>query len=370
MKPETWSFMKNSSPFRLVIAIAILTAATCGTRAEVMVGDKAPKLQTGKWVQGEPVRVFDGNHVYIVEFWATWCGPCVQSIPHLNALWQKFKNKGVIVIGQDVWDSDNAVAPFVKKMGTNMTYRVALDDKSWYNHEGFMAEHWWKRGTNYHGIPTAFIVNQQGRIAWIGHPMTLKEQVLEDIVSGHYDLAKATVEYRKDREADQQFQALQKKLASALDQKKWDDAETALDSIQSAFPHFKNSFIGPRLKILLGRKQFAEAFQFADEFSKSHSTNDIWQNELAWTIATSESPDQHCLELAETMAERGVQLTDAKNTALLDTLARVQFRLGKKEEAMATEGKAVNLESNPKEKVSLEKTLASYQEGKLPQLEE
>jgi thiol-disulfide isomerase/thioredoxin len=72
-----------------------------------MVGDKAPALQTGKWIQGEPVTAFNRNHVYVLEFWATWCGPCVQSIPHLNQMWQKYKDKGVVFIGQDVWDGDD-----------------------------------------------------------------------------------------------------------------------------------------------------------------------------------------------------------------------------------------------------------------------
>ena len=203
-----------------------------------MVGDKAPNLQTGKWVQGEPVQSFDTNHVYIVEFWATWCGPCIQSIPHLNQMWQKFKSKGVIVIGQNVWDSDEAVAPFVKKMGADMTYRVALDDKS-QDADGWMAEHWWPRKVNNHGIPTAFIINKDGVIAWIGHPMGLKEQVVSNIVSGQFDPARATAEYRSDWQIDQRFQELQQQLDSAIDEKKWDDAQSAMDQIDNLLPRFK-----------------------------------------------------------------------------------------------------------------------------------
>ena len=146
------SFLKCS-----ILVVAALIAVTVSARAELMVGDKAARLQTGKWIQGEPVTGFDSNHVYIVEFWATWCGPCVQTIPHLNQLWQAFKDRGVIVIGVDIWDSDEAVAPFVKKMGTNMTYRVALDDKR-QDPEGFMGTTWWKRKTNNHGIPAAFMM--------------------------------------------------------------------------------------------------------------------------------------------------------------------------------------------------------------------
>jgi thiol-disulfide isomerase/thioredoxin len=359
--------MKNL--LKIFIVATILIFASSAAKAELMVGDKAPKLQVGKWVQGGPVQVFDTNHIYIVEFWATWCGPCIQSIPHLNQLWQKFKDKGVIVIGQDIWDSDDAVAPFVKKMGTNMTYRVALDDKS-KDSDGFMSSHWWPRKINHHGIPTAFIINKDGIIAWIGHPMGLNEQILDDIVSGHYDVAKAAVDYKKNLQIDDQFQDLQGKLFSAIRQKKWNDAQAAIDDIEKLLPKFQNGFTDSRLQILLGEKKFDEAYQFADKFSNSHATNDFWQNELAWTICTSDNPNEHCLQLAQEMAERAVQLTSETNSGSLDTLARVQFMLGKKDEAVATEGKAVKVDPDAREKSDFEKTLTSYREGKLPDIKE
>jgi thiol-disulfide isomerase/thioredoxin len=359
--------MKISSPLGTIAITFGLMLATLAAKAELMVGDTAPKLQAGSWIQGEPVHGFDTNHIYIVEFWATWCGPCVGSIPHLNELREKFKDKGVIVIGMDVWDSDEAVAPFVKKMGDKMTYRVALDDKS-HDPDGFMSSNWWKRGVNHHGIPTAFIIGQDGRIAWIGHPLSLNEQILNDIVSGKYDLAKAAVEYKKELEENDRFQALQEELFSAVKQKQWDAAESALKRISEMYPK-SQGFTSTRLKVLLGQKKLDEAFQFAESFSNAHSTNDVWQNELAWTIATSDNADQRCLDLAKKMAEHAVQLTEGKNAGTLDTLARVQFRLGSKTEAIATEEKAFGVETNQSEKDDLEKTLASYREGKLPDKE-
>jgi len=361
--------MKNTFPIRTFIVVASLIVAASMARAELMVGNKAPGLQTGKWIQGEPVPAFDSNHVYIVEFWATWCGPCVQSIPHLNQLWQKFKDRGVIVIGVDVWDSDDAVAPFVKKKGSNMTYRVALDDKS-RDPEGFMSANWWPRKVNHHGIPTAFIINRDGNIAWIGHPMSLQETVLEDIVSGHYDLARAATDYQKDFQLNQQFQDLQGKLFSAIKQKKWDEAQVALNNIDTLIPHMTNGFTSSRLNVLLGQKKFDEAYQFADVASKRHATDDYWQNELAWTIAISDGSEARLLGLAQTMAESAARLTQGTNSAALDTLARIQFMLGKKAEAIATEDKAVSVENQAKAKSDLEKSLASYRDGKLPEVKE
>jgi len=128
------------------------------------------------------VTAFAQDKVYIVEFWATWCGPCVSSIPHLNELHQHLKDKGLVVVGQNVWEREQEkVEPFVKMMGDKMTYRVAMDQLG----EGEAAEgvmaRTWMRAAGQNGIPTAFIVEKEGRIAWIGHPLSLKESLLEEI---------------------------------------------------------------------------------------------------------------------------------------------------------------------------------------------
>jgi hypothetical protein len=219
------------------------------------------------------------------------------------------------------------------------------------------------------GIPTAFIINRDGVIAWIGHPMGLEDAVLDEIVSGQQDLAKAKADYQKNLTTDAQFQELQGTLNSSIKQKKWNDAQAALDKIQVLIPRMTNGFSVQRLKILLGRKNIDEAIQFADSLGNAHPADDWWQNELAWTIATSEPPDQRCLTLAETLAQRAVDLTQGTNSAPLDTLARVQFMLSENAEAIATEEKARSVEQNPGEKGALEKTLASYRDGKLPNAE-
>jgi thiol-disulfide isomerase/thioredoxin len=168
-------------------------AAVAGPSLKV--GDPAPKLATGKWVQGEPVKDFQKGKAYIVEFWATWCPPCRASIPHLNETYNKFKDKGLIVIGQDCSEQNDAlVAPFVKNMGDKMTYRVALDDKAT-NNQGQMSKTWMEAAGR-DGIPSAFLVDTKGVIAWIGHPMELKEQVIEEVLAGTFDVRKAAAAYK------------------------------------------------------------------------------------------------------------------------------------------------------------------------------
>jgi thiol-disulfide isomerase/thioredoxin len=146
-------------------------------------GDPAPKMQVGKWVQGEPVKEFQKGRAYLVEFWATWCGPCLISIPHLNDLHAKFKDKGLVVIGQNAEGPDDSkVAEFVKKMGNKMTYRVALDDKRG-SESGRMVETWMiAAGQEF--IPTAFLVDTKGSLVWIGSPLALDDRMIENVLAG------------------------------------------------------------------------------------------------------------------------------------------------------------------------------------------
>src|SRR5436305_10656081 len=92
------------------------------------VGDPAPKLQVDKWLKGDPIKSLEKGKIYVIECWATWCGPCIASMPHVTKMQAKYKDKGVVVIGVNVWERDLAAPePFVKKMGDKMGYAVATD---------------------------------------------------------------------------------------------------------------------------------------------------------------------------------------------------------------------------------------------------
>lgn len=69
------------------------------------------------WLQGTPVKEWEKDKVYIFEFWATWCGPCLAAMPHMEQLHQAFKdNPGMQIIGVNVMDrkSPEALKEFLK----------------------------------------------------------------------------------------------------------------------------------------------------------------------------------------------------------------------------------------------------------------
>jgi thiol-disulfide isomerase/thioredoxin len=371
-------YMKTTQKKWTVLLMALTAVAAPALAAEptLKVGDPAPKLQNGKWVQGDPVKEFQPGKACIVEFWATWCGPCRASIPHLNEIYTKFKDKGLVVIGQDCWERDDTlVEPFVKKMGDNMTYRVALDDKT-DSKRGTMAETW-MAAAGRNGIPSAFLIDTKGVVAWIGHPMGLKEEIIEQVLAGKYDVQKAAADYAKDlkEQADMEkemapMRAKMTAMSGAMREKKWDEALDDLAAAEKVAPDNRRSglaitFDMNRFRILLGKKDYPAAYKLAAKISEAHKDNSLLQNDLAWQMISNKTIEKPDLALAETIANRANEAAKGKDPNILDTQARVWFVKGQKEEAIQAQSKAVAL-AEPDQKQSFQSRLDSYKRGELP----
>jgi thiol-disulfide isomerase/thioredoxin len=196
----------------LLPLLALSSIATAQADPQPLLpGDKAPTLKVAKYYQGTEIKAFETGKVYVVEFWATWCGPCIDVIPHLNDLSKKLKGKAEFV-GVNIWDDeagqDKRIQDFLKKMGDKMTYRVAVDGK-----EMHMTSKWMEASIS-QGIPTAFIVDQAGKIAWIGHPGGIDEP-LNQVIAKKFDVAKARQERQKEVAEALEMQRLYEKITAA-----------------------------------------------------------------------------------------------------------------------------------------------------------
>eukprot|EP01108_Squamamoeba_japonica_P007857 TRINITY_DN6813_c0_g1_i1.p1 TRINITY_DN6813_c0_g1~~TRINITY_DN6813_c0_g1_i1.p1 ORF type:complete len:191 (+),score=29.63 TRINITY_DN6813_c0_g1_i1:210-782(+) len=96
----------------------------------------------------------------VLEFWATWCPPCRQTIPHLTQLQKKYPDIPFIGVTNE---SKSVAAPFVSQQGAQMDYRVAADVNNSANIALMQ-----KFGAK--GIPTAFVIDRNGKVSWNGHP--------------------------------------------------------------------------------------------------------------------------------------------------------------------------------------------------------
>src|SRR5262245_29820133 len=97
-----------------VLIFLLSTSRLPADEAKILnIGDAAPALTVSSWVKGDKVEKFEPRKTYVVEFWATWCGPCKRNIPHLTELMHQYKDQGVQIIGVDIWEHDLAlVKPF------------------------------------------------------------------------------------------------------------------------------------------------------------------------------------------------------------------------------------------------------------------
>lgn len=122
-------------------------------------GKKAPEFVVEEVLTEKPDR--EGK-VILVDFWATWCGPCRKLIPELNDLQKEFRNDLVVIGISD--EPAEKVREFMKK--TEMKYAQAVDT------QGRM-----KKEIKVRGIPHVLIISTDGVVRWQGYPLSADERL-------------------------------------------------------------------------------------------------------------------------------------------------------------------------------------------------
>lgn len=320
------------------------------------IGSVAPALDIEHWVQDgkgkyKPVSKFEAGKVYVVEFWATWCGPCIASMPHIAQLQNKYADQGVQVVSI----SDEELQTVQKFLERKIPASAKSDSETYDEltsqyclttdpdrsvHISYM------QAAGRNGIPCAFIVGKDGVIEWIGHPMNI-DKVIESVLANSWDRQAFLLEYQESEEFSQKTRAvvafLNKNrfgpaLELAIELEKGFESPKYKQSLKSLVSYVRASELN--YKVL---KKDPKAEQILREIGKVEVPNGInqvlWDSIVVPTLGGRRLNDQLvnvALELAEQNAK-----TEPENGYILDTLAHLQEMNGNIDAAIETQTKAV-----------------------------
>ncbi|MBL0921102.1 MAG: redoxin domain-containing protein [Phycisphaerales bacterium] len=358
-------------------SVSLALVCPAALAADLVVGDSAPRLEHVNWLQGEPVKEWTPGQIYVLDFWATWCGPCIATIPHMNEMHNALKDKGVHVIGVAVWtDPDSEpTADFVREQGEDMAYPIA-EDVGEQTALNFM------EASGQDGIPTVMVINGEGKLAWIGHPLDGLDDVVEKVRAGEWDLEAAAAKHRAEMEekarereamaaAREKLMPIMERLQGAGMAGDWDGFVVAIDEVLGMEPELLEAAGLPRTQMMFARGRVmiepdkmndpAKGYAYLASVVDGAAKDDGYAlNEIAWWIVDDEALEKRDLDLALRAAERANELGMGKIPPVLDTLARVHFLRGDLEKAIDVQTQAVEITDEPEFKAMLQETLEEY----------
>ena len=311
--------MKLLLPLWCLLLLSLWSAGSVSAIGNI--GDDAPALDIEHWVKGSPIALKDGKgtNVYVVEFWATWCPPCRVSIPLLTELQKKYRDQNLVLIGISN-ESEAEVRPFVGRMAETMDYPVATDKQ-----DSTTTKYMVAYGMT--GIPTAFVVNREGKIAWVGSPLRGLSNAVAQILSGKFDLADSKL----------QFDRMKKE-----------------NSFQSDFQKYM-------LICSQGTREVAE--EFGSRLLESVKEVPMLTTSMAITILTDGRLRFRDIKLAKRAAEAAIRATDRKEVAGLQALAMAMFELGEKDQSLEVLKEAIGKASDPREREILKQNLIYFEKS-------
>jgi thiol-disulfide isomerase/thioredoxin len=340
--------------------LVFLALAGCSSAQEpdkkgpqLSIGDPAPAIRANAWLNGPEHKGFEKGKVYVLDYWAIWCGPCIDMMPHLAELQAEYKEQGLVVLPITTIDGRNprkAVEMFVKDQGSKWPFSFAVctteeTDKAY------------REATETISFPASFVVDKQGKLAYFGHPMDL-EEVIPKVLAGTWRGKEDAASVLAGREAMLNFlnKAGEKPLEAMKD----------LATFEAKYPGWANRpmFVGRKVLLLVQNRKYDEAKKLSEEFMKQlvakKNIDELQSLRATWTDIQANT-DKKYPELAISIAEAVLKLTGQDDPLGLIGLAEAYHLAGNKAKAIEYGEKSVKAASDPELKKALADRAKIYQ---------
>lgn len=297
---------------RLILTVAVSALIAAPLLADDL-GAPATELQIAEWFLGDPVTLADGKGktIFVIEFWSTTSQPCLDRVPALNVLQEKYKDQGVVLLALTL-EKAPQVKAFVEKHRSKILYRVAADkDRATVTaYAGAFA---------FGRVPWMLVIDKEGRVVWSGAELGRAQTALDELLAGTYDLETARKEENARRALVLYFRAVK-----------------SISKAETARP-------------------------LGDTVLENGRSNMNMMNDFAWRIVAEPGLFKRDYELATRAAQIAYEACKGEHPGVLDTYARVLWETGKKAEAIEHQKKAVELAEGKDMQAELRTTLERYQ---------
>lgn len=354
---KVFGFMRATIVAAVLGGLVSLSPASARADDLLTIGSDAPALDVEHWVQnGEgkfgKVTKFEKDKVYVVEFWATWCGPCVASMPHIVETQKKYAEKGVQIVSISN-EPKETVEEFldrkVPRSEKEMTFRDLTKSYCLTTDPDGSVNESYMEAAGQNGIPCAFIVGKDGKIEWIGHPMQMDEP-LKSVVEGKWDRKAFADEFKEQQEMQALQMKVQQQVGLLLRDKKFKEALEKFDELTAPIksPEMKLQFAMMKLRLhqIASSEQSEVAKTLKDTLAMA-SKDPMMSNQVAWTVweMTEQGQlkkDKELLGEALKVAQAAADKLEGEPKAMtLDTVAHLNFGLGNIADAIKAQKAAI-----------------------------
>jgi thiol-disulfide isomerase/thioredoxin len=325
--------MKSRLGLVAAMAAGLLTAtAAAASTLTLHVGDPAPRYELSTWLKGPPVPRLERGHIYVLEFWATRCAPCIEALPHLKQLADSYAGKVTfIAIGEPYdWETVESVQKFVRKKDKLMTYPVALDALKG---KGEKLYDRWGPPAGFAGLPVTFIVDGAGRVAWTGLPTTVDEP-LKQIVAGKYDMAAARKQQQADHDAVLTENQQRERFRTLLQQKDYAAVIKRADDLVARRPDQESLVFAFKLAAL-SETNLGSAVTYAETLPED------LQGTAAEILSEKPNLPKPAYQFIAQRLEKDVAKDPNAHVVTWQNLAKVQHQLGNLDRAIEAQKTAL-----------------------------